>query len=195
MTSHSGVAGSFQAFFRKTDTTKNLGFTEEGYFIEDTQKGEIIRFEEFGDADIDYVNRGHQIYLDVILKEWNAAGLLDVVWPHSDTWGKEDCFGQMANASDEIEDTDSGQLILVARPCGRNRRANSARNRVAVRRIVRYLSRLYSHGPSNWAVLDAQRTAIRCSATYVSKGQFPRSDSGRIQISGSENLGRACDQG
>ena len=112
---HRSTSGSYSAQFKQAGgSVLNLGYTEEGYFLDDTLKGEAVRFEEFGDADIDFINRGHQMYLDVILKEWDAAAMAKLIWPFSSTVGAEDCIGQFATGGSSPI---AGQLLLYPRAC------------------------------------------------------------------------------
>jgi len=108
---HLGTAGGFSALF----DAENLGYTEEGHHLDIIQKGEVVKFEEFADAQIDFINRGKEIFIDVILKEWNAPALLNLIWPFSDTFGKEDCLGQFANQG--ASPNAAAPLVLTARGC------------------------------------------------------------------------------
>ena len=94
--------------------------------MDDTQKGEIVRFEEFGDSDIDEINRGHQIYLDVIFKEFNSTAMRHIIWPtHSNVGstnggnvGQEECWGQFATQGGAgAANVTAGQLLLIPRAC------------------------------------------------------------------------------
>lgn len=110
MVAHLSTAGHYTA----TWNSLALGRTEDGYNIDIISKGEILTFEEFADAQIDMVNRGHEVMVEVVLKEWAAAGVRRALWPFSTILGLEDCIGQFANM-----DTNVGAwpLVLDVNPC------------------------------------------------------------------------------
>ena len=90
-----------------------LGRTDEGFFIEINHKGEIHRFEEFSQNAIDMIKMGADVFVEGVLKEWNAVGLLPALWYHSADFGNMDCpAGQFA-----VRDGCAQPLILTASNC------------------------------------------------------------------------------
>ena len=90
-----------------------LGRTDEGFFIEITHKGELFRFEEFGQNVIDLIKLGADVFVEGVLKEWNAEGLLPALWYDSAEIGNVDCpAGQFAVRGGCAE-----PLILTASNC------------------------------------------------------------------------------
>ena len=89
----------------------NTGFTDEGWFFEIIHKGEMLRFEEFGQNVVDYIRLGADVFVEAVLKDWNAAALQAILWPYSTDFGNMDCpAGQFASET-------GAPLILSARPC------------------------------------------------------------------------------
>lgn len=90
-----------------------LGRTDEGFYIEINHKGEMLRFEEFGESVIDMIKMGADVYVEGVLKEWRASGLLPALWYHSQDFGNLDCpAGQYA-----VQSGCAQPLILTASNC------------------------------------------------------------------------------
>lgn len=73
-----------------TYNASSLGQIEDGINIEQMLGGEPIRGDNFGDTIQDFVFRGGDVFVDLIMTEWNAAGALGAFWYWSTTWGKMD---------------------------------------------------------------------------------------------------------
>lgn len=102
------TAGHYTA----TYNSNALGFTDDGFTVEITHKGEPIRFEEWGDNLMDLTERGVEVTVEAVLKEWTAAGLQGLIWPWSSTFGKVDCAGRFAAAG-----SIGKVLVLTASSC------------------------------------------------------------------------------
>lgn len=90
-----------------------LGRTEEGFFIEILHKGELVRFEEFGQSVVDLIKLGADVFVEGVLKEWCADGLLSALWYHSLDFGHIDCpAGQFA-----VQGGCARPLVLTASSC------------------------------------------------------------------------------
>jgi hypothetical protein len=108
MVAHGATSGHYNAVYNSLA----LGMTEDGWEFEIVPKGEILTFEEFGDNAIDLVNRGVEIAVSGVLKEWTAEGMQAALWPYSSTFGKIDCTGEFA-----VNGSYAKPLILTAASC------------------------------------------------------------------------------
>ena len=109
--SHNATSGNFTALWGG----QPLGRTDEGFFLEIMHKGEMFRFEEFGQNVIDMIKLGADVYVETVLKEWLAPGLLAALWYHSspENFGTIDCpAGEFAVVGGCAQ-----PLILTANPC------------------------------------------------------------------------------
>ena len=111
---HKAISGNYTVTWNAID----LGMTEEGWFMETTRKGEIVRFEEFGDADIDLINRGATVTVEAVLKEWALEDLQTLLWPWGDVdFGEEICWGNMAMGALSNANAFAKSLVLTAKTC------------------------------------------------------------------------------
>jgi hypothetical protein len=106
---HGGIAGHPTA----TWNGLALGLTDEGFFIEINHKGEVVQFEEYSANMVDMIHQGADVYVETILKEWNAAGLQTALWYHSATFGKLDCAG----AELSVNGSFAKPLVLTSTAC------------------------------------------------------------------------------
>lgn len=105
---HIATSGHYTALYNALD----LGKTDEGWFLELTLKGEMVRFEEFSQNVVDMIYQGADVVVETVLKEWRAAGLQGALWPFSTTFGKIDCSGQFAALNEFAK-----PLILTPNSC------------------------------------------------------------------------------
>lgn len=84
-----------------------LGQTEDGWEIDIIHKGMVVTSEEWGETELDLINRGAQVRVRAILKEWDSPGLMAALWgaPQfagtvagntADTFGEMFCVGESA---------------------------------------------------------------------------------------------------
>jgi len=106
---HLATSGNYTALWNAL----SLGRTDEGFFFEVNHKGEMLRFEEFGQNVIDMVEQGCDLFVEGVLKEWLAAGLQSALWYHSSTFGNIDCpAGKFA-----VKGGRAKPLVLTASSC------------------------------------------------------------------------------
>jgi len=113
MTIHAATAGHYNAVYGG----QPLGRTDEGWFWEVSQKGNVVQFEEYSDNIVDMVYRGAEVFVETVLKEWKAAGLYAALWPWVTapavgTFGVVDCTGQFA-----VNNGFAQELALTASTC------------------------------------------------------------------------------
>lgn len=89
----------------------DLGCTDEGWFIEIIHKGEMVRFEDFGQNVLDEIPLGADVFVETVLKEWQAPGLMAALWPYGVTFGM---FGSCPSGGLIPKEP----LILTANTCG-----------------------------------------------------------------------------
>ena len=92
--SHNIVSGNYSG----TWDNRNLGRTEEGWFLEITHKGEVITLEELGDNMVDLIHRGSEVTIEAVLKEANSEAIENALWPWHQNSGAIECIGQLAVA-------------------------------------------------------------------------------------------------
>lgn len=90
----------------------DLGKSDEGWVWEVSLKGEVLRFEEWGDTAIDMIHRGAEVFIEATLKEWLAAGLRAALWPWGSVNGKLDCVGEFA-----VDGSYAKPLVGTAESC------------------------------------------------------------------------------
>ncbi len=108
MAIHAATAGHYTALYGGSD----LGRTEEGWFWEVIHKGELVRFEEYAQSIVDFVYQGADVFVETVLKEWNAAALQGALWPFSASFGKVECVGTFAVLGNFFSD-----LVLTPEAC------------------------------------------------------------------------------
>jgi hypothetical protein len=89
-----------------------IGNTDDGYVWEITHKGELLRFEEYGENIIDLVHRGADVAIEFTVKEWLAAAIATMIWPWSATFGRISCTGNLA-----IRGGYAKPLVMTAKAC------------------------------------------------------------------------------
>lgn len=67
-----------------------VGQIQDGCLLEQTLNGEPIRGDNYGDTIQDFVFRGGDVFMNMVLTEYNATAAKTAFWPWSTTWGKID---------------------------------------------------------------------------------------------------------
>ena len=107
-TTHQATQGNYAGLANGS----NIGRTDEGWFIEIQHKGEYLKFEEFGENVVDLIQMGADVYIEAVLKEWNAAAIQNIIWNFAPQLGRIDCpAGRFASRGSAFP------LILTANPC------------------------------------------------------------------------------
>lgn len=101
MPTHYGVSGNYLVYWNGVI----IGYTDQGWNVEMSLNGEVLRFDDWGETPIDLVHRGAQVYVEAVIKEW-TAGLIAALWPWGNpgatagSFGNVYCPGRMAVAGD-----------------------------------------------------------------------------------------------
>lgn len=90
-----------------------LGITQDGFDLQWTQHGDVIRGDNLGESIQDGVWRGHDCYLEMLCEEFDAAALYgahtttaSAMWPGSTHFGRHGQVGRLFSAL-------AGSLILT----------------------------------------------------------------------------------
>ena len=87
------IAGTYTA----TLNGNTLGVTEGGFEIENINFGERIIGDNLGQSMQDYVYQGGDVFISMVLEEYNAAGAAAAFWPWA-VWGTIGQVGRLATA-------------------------------------------------------------------------------------------------
>lgn len=95
--------------YTATYNAKALGNTQDGWRMEVQGARKAVTVDKFGDAEVDGVYRGVNVFFECVLKEWDAAGMTDLWWPYSATVGALGVVGRLEVYSQLIK-----TLVLTA---------------------------------------------------------------------------------
>lgn len=65
-----------------------VGQIQDGIMLEQTLNGEPVRGDTFGDTIQDFVFRGGDVFMNMVLLEYDATSAKTAFWPWSTTWGR-----------------------------------------------------------------------------------------------------------
>ena len=88
------VAGPYTS----TLAASALGITENGFELTHRDEADIIRGDNLGQTDQDWVYRGGQTLLNTVLQEYDAAGALAAFWPYHATFGRHGQAGVLGSS-------------------------------------------------------------------------------------------------
>lgn len=85
------IAGPYTATYDASD----LGITQDGFRWSMTPLAQRIRGDNMGDTTQDAVHRGMSFTLEMILEEYDKAGIVKLLWPFHATFGNHGQAGKL----------------------------------------------------------------------------------------------------